>query len=114
MASAPLPHACAHASQGATVARVLINIDTARSPELVNRRQFYVSLSRARHDAAIYTDDRLELPRVISREQEKSIAIDALSRNRQRRSHALPGSPMIRVVEERRNPSQTYRSGIRH
>ncbi len=102
-----------HASQGVTVDRVIINIDTARSTELVNRRQFYVSLSRARHDAAIYTDDRLELPRVISREQEKSVAIDALSRGRRRRSHALPTPPAIRVVESR-SPSQIYRSGIRY
>jgi hypothetical protein len=33
-----------HAAQGTTVARVIINIDGARSVDLVNERQFYVSL----------------------------------------------------------------------
>jgi ATP-dependent exoDNAse (exonuclease V) alpha subunit len=43
-----------HSSQGATVDRVIVNIDTLRSAELVNREQFYVSISRARHAATIY------------------------------------------------------------
>jgi ATP-dependent exoDNAse (exonuclease V) alpha subunit len=67
-----------HASQGATVDRVLINIDTARSRELVNRQQFYVSLSRARRDAQIFTDSREALARAISRTADKAIALDAV------------------------------------
>jgi hypothetical protein len=67
-----------HASQGATVDRVLLNIDTTRSRWLVNRQQFYVSLSRARHDALIFTDSREELPRAISRTADKAIALDAV------------------------------------
>ena len=67
-----------HASQGATVDRVLINIDTTRSRELVNRKQFYVSLSRARHDARIFTDSREALPHAISRATDKAIALNAI------------------------------------
>jgi conjugative relaxase-like TrwC/TraI family protein len=67
-----------HASQGATVDRVLVNIDTRRSRELVNRQQFYVSLSRARHDALIFTDSREAMPRAISRTTDKAIALDAV------------------------------------
>jgi ATP-dependent exoDNAse (exonuclease V) alpha subunit len=67
-----------HASQGATVDRVLVNIDTTRSRELVNRQQFYVSISRARHDALIFTDSREALARAISRTAEKAIALDAV------------------------------------
>jgi ATP-dependent exoDNAse (exonuclease V) alpha subunit len=67
-----------HASQGATVDRVLVDIDTTRSRELVNRQQFYVSLSRARHDALIFTDSREALPRAISRTAGKAIALDAV------------------------------------
>ena len=37
-----------HAAQDATVDRVIVNIDTTRSAQLVNARQFYVSISRAR------------------------------------------------------------------
>jgi hypothetical protein len=35
-----------HAAQGATVDRVIVNVDSLRSAQLVNRRQFYVSISR--------------------------------------------------------------------
>ena len=41
-----------HSSQGATVDRVIVNIDTMRSADLVNRKQFYVSISRARQVSA--------------------------------------------------------------
>jgi ATP-dependent exoDNAse (exonuclease V) alpha subunit len=58
-----------HSSQGATVDRVIVNIDTTRSVKLVNQRQFYVSISRARHDARIYTDDAQALARAVGREQ---------------------------------------------
>ena len=68
-----------HASQGATVDRVLINIDTTSSRELLNRKQFYVSLSRARYDARIFTDSWGALPRAISRAADKAIALDAVN-----------------------------------
>jgi ATP-dependent exoDNAse (exonuclease V) alpha subunit len=68
-----------HSSQGATVDRVTVNIDTTRSVKLVNQRQFYVSISRARHDARIYTDDPNALARVVGREQFKPTALEHLS-----------------------------------
>src|SRR5216684_2558422 len=39
-----------HAAQGATVDRVIVNVDIMRSDRLVNARQLYVSMSRARFD----------------------------------------------------------------
>ena len=63
-----------HSAQGATVDRVIVDIDTRLSPELVNRKQFYVSISRARNALAIYTNDRAQLPRTASRSREKSMA----------------------------------------
>ncbi len=65
-----------HSAQGATVDRVIVDVDTRLSPELVNRKQFYVSISRARKSLAIYTDDRAQLPRVASRSREKSMAVE--------------------------------------
>ena len=50
-----------HSAQGATVDRVIVDIDTRLSQELVNRKQFYVSISRARNALAIYTNDRAQL-----------------------------------------------------
>jgi len=61
------------------VDRVIVNIDTERSVRLVNRRQFYVSLSRARHDARIYTDNAEALARTVAREQLKPTALENLS-----------------------------------
>jgi ATP-dependent exoDNAse (exonuclease V) alpha subunit len=49
-----------------------------RSGQLVNRKQFYVSISRARHDAQVYTDDAEALRRAVSREPHKEIALDAI------------------------------------
>ena len=46
-----------HAAQGSTVDRVIVNIDSRRGVDLINERQLYVSISRARADAHIYTDD---------------------------------------------------------
>ena len=67
-----------HAAQGATFDRVIVNVDSMRSAQLVNRRQFYVSISRARHDARIYTDDAEALRRAVSREPKKEIALDVV------------------------------------
>ncbi len=70
-----------HSSQGATVDRVIVNIDTARSAELVNRKQFYVSISRARHGVTVYTDDSSALRHAVGRTREKSIALERLNLN---------------------------------
>jgi ATP-dependent exoDNAse (exonuclease V) alpha subunit len=70
-----------HSSQGATVDRVMVNVDTTRSAQLVNRKQFYVSISRARHAVSIYTDDRDRLRQTVSRNREKSTALEVLQPN---------------------------------
>jgi conjugative relaxase-like TrwC/TraI family protein len=78
-----------HSSQGATVDRVIVNIDTLRSIELVNRKQFYVSISRARHGVTIYTDDRQALGHAVNRTREKSVALEqARTRIRPPRQHS--------------------------
>ena len=68
-----------HAAQGATVDRVIVNVDSMRSAHLVNRKQFYVSISRARYDARVYTDDIHALRRALVREPKKEIALDAVT-----------------------------------
>ena len=64
-----------HSAQGATVDRVIVDIDTLLSAELVNRKQFYVSISRARTSITIYTDNRGRLGHTINRSREKSMAL---------------------------------------
>jgi conjugative relaxase-like TrwC/TraI family protein len=108
-----------HASQGATVDRVIVNVDTERSVRLVNRRQFYVSLSRARHDARIYTDNGEALARAVAREQLTPTALENLSPAQRR---ALPkfrpidiDEPFARRVRQRVRQEQKLRrsQGIR-
>jgi len=67
-----------HSSQGATVDQVIVNIDTARSAELVNRKQFYVSISRARSGVSLYTDSRERMGQAVNRSREKSTALERL------------------------------------
>ena len=49
-----------HASQGATVDKVLIALGS-ESFAAANRQQFYVSVSRAREAVKLYTDDKAEM-----------------------------------------------------
>jgi len=56
------------------VDRVIVNVDSMRIAQLVNCRQFYVSLSRARHNARVYTDDAEALRRAVAREPRMEIA----------------------------------------
>jgi len=65
-----------HSAQGLTSNRALINGDTATNPELLNARFAYVSVSRARLDAEIYTNDVASLSQKLSAETGKSSAIE--------------------------------------
>jgi hypothetical protein len=50
-----------HCSQGLTAERVLVHADTKVHPELLSSRFAYVSISRASHEATIFTDDIAKL-----------------------------------------------------
>jgi hypothetical protein len=65
-----------HSSQGLTSERVLVNMDTEVHPELIGSRFAYVSVSRASHDAQIYTNDATTLAESLSRDVSKASAID--------------------------------------
>jgi ATP-dependent exoDNAse (exonuclease V) alpha subunit len=67
-----------HAAQGATVDRVIVNVDTMRSDRLVNARQLYVSISRARLDVQLYTNDLQALHRSVARDPHKANALEVL------------------------------------
>jgi ATP-dependent exoDNAse (exonuclease V) alpha subunit len=65
-----------HSSQGQTAERVLIQVDTEKSELLVNNRFAYVSVSRAQHDAQIYTNDGSKLSHSLSRESSQRTAAE--------------------------------------
>jgi superfamily I DNA/RNA helicase len=66
-----------HSSQGLTFDRVLVNVDTRQSAQLVNDRMAYVAISRARHDAQIYTDSAQNLRDTLDRSINKQSAFEA-------------------------------------
>jgi len=65
-----------HSSQGLTSERVLVSMDTNVHPELINNRFAYVSVSRASHDAQIFTNDAARLVENLNRDMSKTSAID--------------------------------------
>ncbi|HUA36028.1 MAG TPA: MobF family relaxase [Candidatus Binataceae bacterium] len=93
-----------HSSQGATVDRVIVNIDTLRSAELVNRKQFYVSVSRARHAVSVYTDDRQALQYAVNRDREKSLALEHARRTIKPQIKQTPLAPRQTIT-----PSHGFR-----
>ncbi|HEV2112768.1 MAG TPA: MobF family relaxase [Terriglobales bacterium] len=65
-----------HSSQGQTAQRVLVHVDTEKGQQLVNSRMAYVSVSRAQHDARIYTNDKSALAPTLAREETQRTALD--------------------------------------
>lgn len=66
-----------HASQGRTVDRVLISQSSESFPAS-GKEQFYVSVSRGREGATIYTDDKRKLRDAISHSDDRVLATDLL------------------------------------
>ena len=65
-----------HSSQGLTAERVLVNADTGVHPDLLNSRFGYVSISRASHEATLFTDDMTKLNPQLSADVSKTSAIE--------------------------------------
>ena len=65
-----------HSSQGLTAERVLVNADTGVHPDLLNSRFGYVSISRASHEATIFTDDMSKLSPQLSADVSKTSALE--------------------------------------
>jgi ATP-dependent exoDNAse (exonuclease V) alpha subunit len=65
-----------HSSQGLTAERVLVNADTGVHPDLLNSRFGYVSISRARQDAMLFTDDMAKLGPQLRADVSKTSALE--------------------------------------
>lgn len=108
-----LSHAYAttvHSSQGLTVDRIMFDADT--KSQTTAKDVFYVGISRARHEASIYTDDRSKLPKAISRENVKAAAMDLIKN----KNHQHEYAPSLRnhnqandTQRERRDPAEMER-----
>ena len=97
-----------HVSQGLTEGRVIANIDTDSARSLINTRLAYVAVSRAEHDARIYTNDADGLGARLATDVSKTAAVDfrhsspdsAPQKNTvvQMREYADPGHRMAAVA----------------
>jgi conjugative relaxase-like TrwC/TraI family protein len=65
-----------HSSQGLTAERVLVNADTGVHPDLLNSRFGYVSISRASHDAMLFTNDVAKLSPQLAADVSKTSALE--------------------------------------
>jgi conjugative relaxase-like TrwC/TraI family protein len=65
-----------HSAQGLTAERVLINADTDVHPDLLNSRFGYVAVSRASHEATVFTDDANRLHQRLGTEVTKTAALE--------------------------------------
>jgi conjugative relaxase-like TrwC/TraI family protein len=65
-----------HSSQGLTAECVLVYADTNVHPDLLNSRFAYVSISRARHEATLFTDDIAKLGPQLGTDVSKTSALE--------------------------------------
>jgi conjugative relaxase-like TrwC/TraI family protein len=65
-----------HSAQGLTAERVLVHADTGVHPDLLNSRFAYVSISRASHEATLFTDDMAKLGPQLGAEVSKASALE--------------------------------------
>jgi conjugative relaxase-like TrwC/TraI family protein len=65
-----------HSSQGLTVERVLVHADTSVHPDLLNSRFGYVSISRASHEATVFTDAMAKLAPQLGADVSKTSALE--------------------------------------
>jgi conjugative relaxase-like TrwC/TraI family protein len=65
-----------HSSQGLTAERVLVHADTSVHPDLLNSRFGYVAISRASHEATLFTDDMTKLSPQLGADVSKTSALE--------------------------------------
>ena len=65
-----------HSAQGLTAERVLVHAYTSVHPDLLNSRFGYVSISRASHEATVFTDDLAKLGPQLGAEVSKTSALE--------------------------------------
>lgn len=90
-----------HSSQGATADRVLIHIDSETAgANLLNSRLAYVAVSRARHDAQIFTNDAESLGMKLDRDHSHSAAFDGGAAKEMPGMEHGQAEPVAQAMEE--------------
>jgi conjugative relaxase-like TrwC/TraI family protein len=98
-----------HASQSKTVDRVFIG-QSSQSFPASSREQFYVSASRGRYQATVYTDDKRALLEAISQSDERPSATELAGAERERRTTM----PERRLDSPKHKTRDKERDGLTH
>jgi conjugative relaxase-like TrwC/TraI family protein len=99
-----------HASQGKSVDRVIIG-QSAESLPASSREQFYVSVSRGKKQATIFTDDKIALLEAVSHGDDRLTATDLLNERAHReRGHTLQRAEQLTASTiEQTHPRDNHR-----
>jgi hypothetical protein len=103
-----------HASQGSTVDRVFI-AQASDSFAASSQEQFYVSVSRARQQATVFTDDKAALLEAVNHSDERLSATELIN-DRNRRDRVVAMQRMEHLTDMKPDPRQLDRSreGLSH
>lgn len=101
-----------HGSQGKTVDRVFIG-QSSESLPASSREQFYVSVSRGRERATVYTDDKEALLEAVSRSDERLTATEFIE-GREIRDRAAALHRMEGLAGRDNVPAHPEREGVNH
>ncbi len=93
-----------HAAQGKTVDRVFIR-QSSHSFPATSREQFYVSVSRARKQATVYTNDKEMLLEAVRRTDERQSATELVA-ERNYRERGISQQRLERLAEMSHNSSR--------
>ncbi|MCL2659779.1 MAG: relaxase domain-containing protein [Acidobacteriaceae bacterium] len=95
-----------HSSQGLTFNRVLVNLDTDSSRELINTRLAYVSISRASHEVTIYTNNAETLGERLQTDVTKTTAMDIARARDERIQHEISATQSPKPPVEKSQSTQ--------
>lgn len=102
----------AYSSQGATADRVLIAADTQKDKMLLGEKTGLVALTRGKHEAVVYTDNREKLTEAFGKKQGQEYALTM--KPEQKPAPIQQSSPQgpIETREIKRIPEQAYRPDL--
>ncbi len=72
-----------HSAQGLGAQKVVLDLPS--DSQTLNQRSFYTNLTRTKGEVTAFTDDRERLTGAVSREKDKSLALDVEKENREER-----------------------------
>jgi conjugative relaxase-like TrwC/TraI family protein len=93
-------YACTtHAAQGSTSDKVIAHLNT-RNASLVGHESWYVAISRARHQAQVFTDDVDKLPEAITHDMRQPSALEMLEDHEGQRQEQRPQEQQRGATQE--------------